>query len=106
MPLTGIGAAERPHTEVRAGLNRSRDGDAREGMYAVPGVTTKASRYSAPPSVAGRSPGRRHVKCLRLFPARPVNPVYSILSGALPKIYFPFQIRTVLSRPAETSLVP
>ncbi len=71
MPLTGIGAAERPHTEVRAGLNRSHCGDAREGMSAVPGATMKTSTYSAPPSVAGRSLGRRHVKCLRLFPARP-----------------------------------
>ena len=34
MPLTGIGAAERPHTDVRAGLNRSLYGDAREGMPA------------------------------------------------------------------------
>jgi hypothetical protein len=71
MYLTYIGAAERPHTEVRAGMNRSLDGDAREGMPAVLGATTEAKRYSAPPSLAGRSPGRRHVKCLRLFPARP-----------------------------------
>ena len=76
MHLTCIGAAERPHTEVRAGLNRSLCRDAREGMPAVRGVTTKTSIYPAPPSLAGRSPGRRHVKCLRLFPARPVNPVY------------------------------
>jgi len=30
MPLTGIGAAERPHTEVRAGLN--------EAAVATPGT--------------------------------------------------------------------
>ena len=41
MPLTGIGAAERPHTEVRAGLNRDRYGDAREGLPAVLGVGHK-----------------------------------------------------------------
>ena len=35
MHLTCIGAAERPHTEVRAGMNRSLGGDAREGMPAV-----------------------------------------------------------------------
>ena len=34
MHLTCIGAAERPHTEVRAGLNRSLCRDAREGMPA------------------------------------------------------------------------
>src|SRR3989344_4105962 len=84
MPLTGIGAAERPHMEVRAGVNRSHRGDAREGMYAVLGVTTKTSTDSAPPSVAWRSPGRRHVKCLRLFPALPVNPVH-LLSVMLPR---------------------
>jgi len=59
MPLTGIGAAELPHMDVRAGLKRSLCRDAREGMYAVPGVTTKTSINPAPPSVAGRSPGRR-----------------------------------------------
>ncbi len=83
MPLTGIGAAERPHTDVRAELNRSHYGNAREGVHAVPSVTTKPSIDPAPPSLAGRSPGRRHVKCLRLFPARPVNPVYFILLEAL-----------------------
>ena len=81
MPLAGIGAAERPHREVRAGPNRGHDGDAREGVPAVPGVTRKTSIYPAPPSVAGRSPGRRHVKCLRLIPARPVNPVYFVLTS-------------------------
>jgi len=75
MHLTCIGAAERPRRDVRAGVNRSSGGDARDGMLAIPGVATKTSICSAPPSVAGRSPGRRHVKCLRLFPARPVNPV-------------------------------
>ena len=71
MYLTYIGAAERPHRDVRAGVNRSFCRDAREGVPAVPGATVEAKGYSAPPSVAGRSPGRRHVKCLRLFPARP-----------------------------------
>ena len=47
MHLTCIGAAERPHTEVRAGPNRSHDGDAREGVPAVPGVTERL-RYTRP----------------------------------------------------------
>ncbi len=71
MYLTYIGAAERPHRDVRAGVNRGLGCGAREGMPAVRGVAMEASIHSAPPSVAGRSPGRRHVKCLRLFPARP-----------------------------------
>jgi len=49
MPLTGIGAAKRPHTEVRAGVKRSLCRDAREGMSAVPGETMKTSTYSALP---------------------------------------------------------
>jgi len=36
MHLTCIGAAERPHTEVRAGLNRGGYGDAREGLPCRP----------------------------------------------------------------------
>jgi len=61
MYLTYIGAAERPHTEVRAGADRSRCGNTRESMSAVPGETMNTSTYSVPPSVPGRSPGRRHV---------------------------------------------
>ncbi len=42
MHLTCIGAAERPHMEVRAGMNRSRGGDAREGVPAIPGAANEA----------------------------------------------------------------
>ncbi len=48
MYLTYIGAAERPHTEVRAGPNRSLCRDARESILAVRGVTTKTSKYPGP----------------------------------------------------------
>jgi len=43
MYLTYIGAAERPHTEVRAGAERNPWRDARDGMPAVRGATVKAS---------------------------------------------------------------
>jgi hypothetical protein len=59
MYLTYIGAAERPHRDVRAGVYWSRCRDAREGVPAVLGAVMEASMHSAPPSVAGRSPGRR-----------------------------------------------
>jgi len=59
MPLTGIGAAERPHTEVRAGLNRSLCRDAREGIPAVPGVTTKTSNYPGPAIPGGALAGTK-----------------------------------------------
>jgi hypothetical protein len=59
MPLTGIGAAERPHTEVRAGLNRSRCRDAREGILAVPGVTTKTSTNPGPAILGGTLAGTK-----------------------------------------------
>lgn len=41
MYLTYIGAAERPHRDVRAGVKRSLCRDAREGMHAVLGETIK-----------------------------------------------------------------
>ena len=48
MPLTGIGAAERPHRDVRAGVESKFQSDAKEGMPAIPGAATRASGYSGP----------------------------------------------------------
>ena len=59
MPLTGIGAAERPHTEVRAGVNRSPCRDAREGVPAVRGATTKTSKYPSPAIRGGALAGTK-----------------------------------------------
>jgi hypothetical protein len=59
MPLTGIGAAERPHREVRAGANQSLDRDARDGILAIRGVTTKTSSYPGPAIPGGALAGTK-----------------------------------------------
>jgi hypothetical protein len=59
MYLTYIGAAKRPHTDVRAGVNRSSCRDAREGIHAVRGVTTKTSSYPGPAIPGGALAGTK-----------------------------------------------
>ena len=59
MPLTGIGAAERPHTDVRAGANQSLGRDAKDGMPAIRGVTTKTSKYPGPTIRGGALAGTK-----------------------------------------------
>ena len=48
MYLTYIGASERQHRDVRAGVYRSRCRDARDGMPAIRGVATETSNYPGP----------------------------------------------------------
>ena len=64
MHLTCIGAAKRPHTEVRAGAYRGRCRDARDGMLALRGATATTSITPAPPSWRG---ARRGEDTLSLF---------------------------------------
>jgi hypothetical protein len=59
MYLTCIGAAERPHRDVRAGVKRSRYRDARDGMPAIPGAATKASNYPGPAIPGGALTGTK-----------------------------------------------
>ena len=59
MPLTGIGAAERPHRDVRAGVYRSLCRDAREGMPAIPGAATTTSNYPGPAIRGGALAGTK-----------------------------------------------
>ncbi len=59
MHLTCIGAAERPHTDVRAGVNRSHHGDATDGMPAILGAATKTSICPGPAIPGGALAGAK-----------------------------------------------
>jgi len=59
MHLTCIGAAERPHTEVRTGVKRSPWRDARDGILAVLGATVKISIYPGPAILGGALAGAK-----------------------------------------------
>ena len=59
MYLTYIGAAERPHTDVRAGVYQNPCRDARDGLPAIPGAATTTSSCPGPAIPGGALAGTK-----------------------------------------------